>query len=267
MKIAFTLILTGFTFAMISAQNIPIDFEENGNGADWTWTTFENSENPPPLEIIPNPDASGINTSSTVAKFTALQEGQPFAGCETLHGAGIGNFTIDESNSIIRIMVWKPVISDVGIKLVTETGWSKGELKVANTKVNEWEQLTFDFSTVDHENMTYDQIVIFPDFSARESDNIIYFDEVYGEPAMPSSTKDLETIEVRLFPNPATDAITVESASMIESYVVYSVTGKLVASKRGIENPTIDISDFPKGVYVLRVLSSNGIATKKFIKE
>lgn len=267
MKIVLTLIPAIFSFALITAQNIPIDFEENGNGADWTWTTFENGENPPALEIIPNPDPSGINTSSTVAKFTALQEGQPFAGCETMHGAGIGTFNIEESNSIIRIMVWKPVISDVGIKLVTETGWSKGELKVANTKVNEWEQLTFDFSTVDHENMTYDQIVIFPDFGDRESDNIIYFDSVYGDLAMPSSTKDLEKIEVRLFPNPATDAITVDSPNRIESYEVYSATGKLVASKRSIENPTIDISDLPNGIYLFRAFSSNGTTTQKFIKE
>lgn len=267
MKIASTLILTVFSFVLITAQNIPIDFEADGNGADWTWTTFENGENPPSLEIIPNPDASGINTSSTVAKFTALQAGQPFAGCETMHGAGIGTFTIDESNSIIRIMVWKPVISDVGIKLVTETGWSKGELKVANTKVNEWEQLTFDFSTVDHENMTYDQIVIFPDFNARESDNIIYFDSVYGEAAMPSSTEDLEKIEVRLFPNPATEAITVESASTIEGYEVFSADGKLVASKTSIENPTINISSLPKGIYIFRAFSTDGMITKKFVKE
>ncbi|MEQ8705765.1 MAG: T9SS type A sorting domain-containing protein [Phaeodactylibacter sp.] len=265
MKKLINLAFAIFVFVSATAQNIPIDFEESGNGADWTWTTFENDSNPP-LEIIPNPDPSGINTSSTVAKFTALQSGQPFAGCESLHGAGIGNFTIDESNSIIRIMVWKPVISDVGIKLVTETGWSKGELKVANTKVNEWEQLTFDFSTVDHENMTYDQIVIFPDFSSRESDNIIYFDGIYGEAAMPSSTKDLEKIEVRLFPNPATDAITIQSASVIRSYEVYSVTGEVVAAKKSIENPTINISDLPKGIYLLRAFSDEGTVMKKFIK-
>ena len=75
--------------ASATAQNIPVDFEENGNGADWNWTTFENDTNPA-LEIVANPDASGLNTSSTVAKFTALQAGQPFAGCETLHGQGSG---------------------------------------------------------------------------------------------------------------------------------------------------------------------------------
>jgi hypothetical protein len=84
---------------------------------------------------------------------------------------------------------------------------------------------------------------------------------------MPSSTKDLEKIEVRLFPNPATDAITVDSPSSIERYEVYSAAGKLVASRGSIENPTIDISDLPNGIYLFRAFSSNGTTTKKFIKE
>jgi len=106
--------------AMVFAQNAPIDFETGGHGADWTWSVFENDTNPP-VEIISNPDVAGVNTSATVAQFTALEAGQPWAGCETQHGAGIGTFNIDETNSTIKIMVWKPVISNVGIKLVFTT--------------------------------------------------------------------------------------------------------------------------------------------------
>ena len=51
----FTTILLVLAASVAFAQNAPIDFEPNGNGADWTWTVFENNTNPP-LEIIPNPD-------------------------------------------------------------------------------------------------------------------------------------------------------------------------------------------------------------------
>lgn len=161
--------------SLLSAQNAPIDFETSGNGATWTWTTFENVTNPA-LEIIANPDASGINTSATVAKFTALNGGQPWAGCETTHGAGIGTFTLSASNAKVKIMVWKSVISDVGIKFATSTNASTGEIKVANTKTGEWEELTFDFSAKIAE--TNDQIIIFPDFQARTTDNVCYFDNI-----------------------------------------------------------------------------------------
>ena len=103
------------------SQNAPIDFEIDGFGADWTWTVFENDTNPP-LEIVANPDPSGINTSETVAKFTALQLGQPFAGVESLHGSDIGTFDLTASNALVNIMVYKTKISDIGIKYVTPSG-------------------------------------------------------------------------------------------------------------------------------------------------
>jgi hypothetical protein len=186
-KITITILIVLLSFLGYS-QNAPIDFEPGGQGADWTWTVFENAANPP-LEIIANPDPSGINTSSTVAKFTALQAGQPWAGCESAHGdSDLGPFVLDATNNLIKIMVWKSVISDVGIKLVSSESWSQGEIKVANTVVNQWEELTFDFSgfinppTPDLGML--DQIVVFPDFdlSGRTQDNVIYFDNITFNP-------------------------------------------------------------------------------------
>jgi hypothetical protein len=173
----FILLALMLTSVTVISQNAPIDFETDGYGANWTWAVFENDDNPP-LEIIANPDMTGANTSATVAKFTARQTGQPWAGCESMHGADIGTYSINTTNSTIKIMVWKTVISDVGIKLVKPDGWSLGEIKVANTMVNEWEELTFDFSSQMEEG--YDQIVVFPDFdlNGRTQDNIIYFDNI-----------------------------------------------------------------------------------------
>ena len=160
--------------------NGPIDFETDGYGANWTWTVFENSENPPALEIVSNPNSSGINTSSTVAKFTALSSGAAYAGCESQHGSDIGSFKFDSNNSIVKIMVYKTVISDVGLKFVESDGEAQPEVKVTNTKTNEWEELTFDLSGSIGKGKTgiIDQIVIFPDFKDRSSDHIIYFDNI-----------------------------------------------------------------------------------------
>lgn len=163
------------------AQLSPINFETNGYGSTWTWTTFENASNPAPI-VMANPVPGGINTSDNVIQFTALQAGQPWAGFESLHGSGIGTFTLDTTNSIIKVMVYKSVISDVGVKLVTPSSASTGELKVANTLINQWEELTFDFtSQIGHPAMIgIDQIVIFPDFdlAGRTGDNVCYIDNI-----------------------------------------------------------------------------------------
>jgi hypothetical protein len=166
---------TGYT------TDLPIDFEPSGHGANWTWTVFENDDNPP-LEIVANPDNSGANTSATVAKFTARVTGNPWAGCESQHGADIGSFSFNADNKIVRIMVYKSVISDVGIKFAESSGEAQPEIKVANTKINEWEELTFDFSGSIGAGITgiIDQIIVFPDFdlAGRTTENVVYFDNI-----------------------------------------------------------------------------------------
>jgi hypothetical protein len=158
------------------SQNAPITFETGAHGNTWTWTTFENGTTPPPAQVVANPSATGINTSSTVLMMSMQQSGQPWAGVETSHGAGIGTFTLSAANAIVKIMVYKPIISDVGIKFATSTGSSTGELKVANTVINQWEELTFDFSSKIGE--INDQIIVFLDFQARTSTSVCYFDNI-----------------------------------------------------------------------------------------
>jgi hypothetical protein len=168
----------------IEAPFYPIDFEAEGNGAEWSWSVFENGSNTM-LEVIENPYKTGINTSETVAKFTALREGQPYAGCETKHGEDIGSFKFDETNSVVKMLVYKTSISDVALKFAEYAAPGVGaeaqpEVKVANTKINEWEELTFDVSGSIGKGATMiiDQIIIFPDFTARTADNVIYFDHI-----------------------------------------------------------------------------------------
>jgi hypothetical protein len=110
---------------------------------------------------------SAPNSSCMVARFTALQAGNPWAGFEIQHGNDLGGFVLDSTNCIINIMVWKPVISNVGIKLATPTNAAMIELKVPNTIINKWEMLTFDFSSYigqyPYNIEMVDQIVIFLD--------------------------------------------------------------------------------------------------------
>jgi hypothetical protein len=159
------------------AQNNPVNFEAGGQGASWTWTVFENGSNPA-LEVIDNPYKSGINTSDKVAKFTALAAGQPWAGARSV---ATRFFTFNATERKIKVMVWKSVISDVGIKLETASNWAEPEVKVANTKVNEWEELTFDFTgrALPPNGEPFNGISIFPDFrDGRSSDVVVFFDNI-----------------------------------------------------------------------------------------
>ncbi|MCR9131725.1 MAG: T9SS type A sorting domain-containing protein [bacterium] len=214
MKLTKLLLAVLFFSSAAVAQNSPVNFEADGNGASWTWEVFENTDNPA-LEIIDNPDQSEPNTSAKVAKFTARVDGATFAGVTT---DGIGNFTLDDNNRTIKIMVWKTTISDVGIKLEAAGGWSEGEIKVANTVTNQWEELTFDFSNKNNppesEGGAFAKLTIFPDFTERSEENVIYFDNVtFGDlssgglspaEAAPTPTVD-EANVISLFSDAYTD--------------------------------------------------------------
>jgi hypothetical protein len=178
MRLLLTLLLAFFSQQLL-AQAGPIDFEPNGFGANWAWTTFENGNNAP-LEIIANPNPGGINNSSTVSKFVALVNGAPWAGFESVHGQGIGIFNLTAANCQIKMMVYKSVISNVGLKFATPSGASSGEILVSNTVVNQWEELTFNFTNVlsAPTSIGIDQIIIFPDFGQRSDNNICYIDNI-----------------------------------------------------------------------------------------
>ena len=174
-----TLIILAIWSSLAWSQAGPIDFQSTGFGANWQWTTFENGSNPP-LEMVANPNPSGINLSSTVAKFTALVSGAPWAGFESVHGQGIGIFNLTAANCQVKMMVYKSVLSPVGLKFATPAGGSTGEILVSNTLVNQWEELTFDFTAVINAPTStgIDQIIIFPDFTQRSDNNICYIDNI-----------------------------------------------------------------------------------------
>ena len=186
MKKCYSLTLLVFTVLILSfkthAQNAPIDFETGGFGADFTWTVFE--ADTAPLEIVANPDNTGINTSTTAAKMTLTSTNANYAGAESQHATDLGTFTFDATNSIVKIMVYKSVISEVRLKFVTATSGSSQELIQTNTLVNQWEELTFDFSG--DEGTEFDQIVVFTDFNARTETTVNYFDNISFE-AQPAS--------------------------------------------------------------------------------
>jgi hypothetical protein len=240
---------------MIEAQNVPVNFESDGFGADWSWRTFENDNNPP-LEIIENPFPDDINRSEKVAKFTARAQGAPFAGCESLHQSDIGSFIIDPENPIITIMVYKSVRSPVGIKLVETSNASLGEIKITNTKINEWEKLEFDFSS--RIGITYDQIVIFPDFRNRTKENIIYFDNVtIGDVNQGESPEN-----ITFYPNPTQSLITFAESPV--NYTLTDLNGKMIM--QGYES-NLNLSFLTSGLYILRITDSgNKTITKKIMK-
>ncbi len=268
-KFKLQIILLVLVHYVTIAQNGPVDFEAGSVGQDWTWTTFENDSNPP-LEFVANPDTSGINSSNTVAQFTALVSGQPFAGVETMHGSDIGTFTLDSENAIVKMKVYKSVISNVGIKFATPEGASTGELLVPNTVVNEWEELTFDFTSIIGEPSSngIDQLIIFPDFNARNTTTVNLFDEIiFGNQTL--SFESTDKLVVKAFPNPVVDILNIQSAYKIITEVkVIDILGRQVLKQNmNSTNFAIDLSDLKNGIFFVEIIANSDTEVLKLIKK
>ncbi len=159
---------------MLAQSSHTVDFESPELGAGWDWSVSENDDNPP-LEFVANPVSGGINTSATVAKFTARQNGNPWALCFT---DGNGVFTFDANNSTVKLMVYKSRAGNVNIKF--EGQGPVIEKGVLVETLNEWFEVTIDFS--DQIGNSFSRIVILPDLdgaNARTQDEIVYFDNLY----------------------------------------------------------------------------------------
>ncbi|MDT0622237.1 glycoside hydrolase family 16 protein [Croceitalea vernalis] len=110
--------------------------------------------------VIENPDATGINTSSTVVEFTKNPGAAFFAGAFFDFSA-----PLDLSvNANLLIKTWSPKSGAVvRIKLEDATDSTKFVEVDANTTVtNAWETLSYDLSGAPAFN--YDRVVIFFDF-------------------------------------------------------------------------------------------------------
>ena len=77
---------------------------------------------------------------------------------------------------------------------------------------------------------------------------------------------EFEVSKVSISPNPASDFVTIElhPSNTINVVEIYSVTGQLVQK---VENESrINIANLNTGIYMMKVITTNGTASKKLVK-
>ncbi len=81
----------------------------------------------------------------------------------------------------------------------------------------------------------------------------------------PVGIDELEDNIVQLFPNPAVDRLTLRSQGNIDSVEIYNITGhKVYDAAVGATESVINVSGLSNGMYIMRVLTEDGIEHHKF---
>ena len=189
-------------------------------------------------QAIPNPDATGENTSATVA-----QNNVP----ANTGDAGV-NFALDTNIDIsvdkgFTMNVWSPVANmPVLLKLENASG-ANAEIAATTTTTSAWETITFDFSEVGQ--LTYEAVTIFMNFQGFDAaDQIYYWD-------------NLEQIAIEADCNPVT-GITISDITETSAVVTweaeataldgYAVGVFLAGSDPSVDDPVYGALIPPTGI-------------------
>ncbi len=164
------LLMAGTVFAQ-GQPVLPFDFE-NGT-LNYTFTDFSGGQ----ATRVANPFPGGINTTGFTGKMVK-NAGDPWGG-SFISLAGNIDFS---TNKIFKVKVYMP---RVGAKLLlkVENATNGGiffELEQTCTTANAWEELTYDFSTINTANTYIKMVFIFDNgtVGAGGANFTYYFDEI-----------------------------------------------------------------------------------------
>lgn len=76
----------------------------------------------------------------------------------------------------------------------------------------------------------------------------------------------IANLRFSIYPNPTTDRLNIECGEVITRVEILDMTGRTVLSQNGNVN-SISTQALAEGVYMLRVISNNGVSAQKFVKE
>ncbi len=78
---------------------------------------------------------------------------------------------------------------------------------------------------------------------------------------------ELSRQDVKLFPNPAQDQLQLSYSTPIQQVDIFNAEGELIFSETpDNEEASLQISQFPAGIYIVRITSGDQIITRKFVK-
>jgi len=82
-----------------------------------------------------------------------------------------------------------------------------------------------------------------------------------------SSVDEIQKDAISLYPNPITEDFRVNGINGIASLKLFDLNGRLLLAKQITNNESVSISTLHKGIYILKLITQEGAAERKIIKE
>jgi hypothetical protein len=230
---------------------------------------FNNGSYNQPFAVVDNPKKAGINVSNKVGLLVQSGDAPQYAGMY----ADLDSYVDFKGNKQMTCKVLMDHIGKFTIKVeIFGNTLPPIEATVANTKVNEWELLTFDFSAV-ADGAKYPRLTIFPDLASVGSGSNIstYFDDIVIGTGQCGSVGTFSPVvtPMSVSPNPVSDRLHVGNLDQVKRMDIYNAFGQRVGSFQtsGDSYTNIDVSRFPTGVYSVAGFDASGalVGNAKFV--
>ena len=89
--------------------------------------------------------------------------------------------------------------------------------------------------------------------------------DIWGEQPVSVVENELAEQGINLFPNPVRNTLYVENSDLINDLRIFDLTGRMIFSQVVNDNATsINVSEFKTGVYIMQVMTVNGVVSKRF---
>lgn len=147
----------------------------------------------------------------------------------------------------------KTSINDPSSLVVLHSVYMKSEV---------WQQFSCDLTSP--ENAAYFYLLV-----RTLPSSVTYWDDFVFEESFPTSNNEIQSSEIKVYPNPAHNFLNISNLNNIQRIEIQSLAGVAIWSSNynSEENVVIPVSGFPKGIYFIRVQTSDGMSTKKIIIE
>lgn len=108
----------------------------------------------------------------------------------------------------------------------------------------------------------------------KEYNGSLYFNANYDNASIelwkltttPTSVNDLSnTNDIKIYPNPSSNILQIESSDNIENIKIYDISGRLVIQQKTVSDE-VDISKLSIGSYIIQIQTKRGIAIRKIQK-
>ena len=264
MKLIFTCCLFFLSVEIFSQSYIlDTDFQL---GIPTTYSIVDNDFNSPNSQVsnftsawigIVDPEDSTNKVAAATSYFSLEDTASRWLITPALSLSSFGNFISWKAKS------HDPSFPDNYMVLVSTTD---NQISSFTDTIGDIEQENFEWTEreVNLSENGYNSQTLYVAFVNTTYDGfILYLDSIQARIEDPVGNSELNSISVKIYPNPTNDFCTISSEKPIKSIKISDFNGRLITT---IEEQTIDLRNYKSGIYFISLNIENQIITKRIIK-